>query len=124
MLDSTFWDDSDIANKLTSELKLNKNIVSGIESISKSVSGNLELIGICDDEILLLVENELSTLKESVDAIELETYLSGEYDGCNAVIEIHAGAGGTESMDWADMLYRMYLRFCDKKGFKVNVVIG
>ena len=120
MLDSNFWNNSDIANRIVSELKSNKNIVSSVESISKSISGNLELISSEEEELLLLVENELSLIKESVNVIELETYLNSEYDCCNAMIEIHAGAGGTESCDWANMLYRMYTRYASSNGYKVE----
>ena len=120
MLDSSFWDDSEVANKLVSEFKNVKNIVSNIENISNSISGNLSLIDSDDEELLLIVENELSLLRESVDTLELETYLSGEYDSCNATIEIHAGAGGTESCDWANMLYRMYVRYATSNEYKVE----
>ena len=121
MLDSNFWNDSDNANKLVSELKNIKNVVENVESIANSINDNIEIINSTDDEeILLLAEEELSMLKTNVDKLELETYLNGEYDSCNAVIEIHAGAGGTESCDWANMLYRMYTRYALNNGFKVE----
>ena len=121
MLDSNFWNDSDIANKLVSELKNVKNVVENVDSITNSINDNIDIINSTDDEeILLLVEEEFSILKTNVDRLELETYLSGEYDSCNAVIEIHAGAGGTESCDWANMLYRMYTRYSLNNDFKVE----
>jgi len=120
MLDSSFWNDSDKANKLVGELKSIKAVVENIDSITDSVTGNLELLESGDDEILFLVENELPLLKECIDRLELETYLNGEYDGCNATIEIHAGAGGTESCDWANMLYRMYTRYALSNGYKIE----
>ena len=120
MLHSSFWDDSDTANRLVSELKNIKVIVDNVEKISNNITGNLDLIQGDDVEILDLVENELYVLKEDVNKLELETYLNGEYDSCNAMVEIHAGAGGTESCDWANMLYRMYTRYAANNGFKVE----
>jgi len=120
MLDTSFWNDSDTANKLVVEVKKLKDIVNNIDTIHGDIKGNLELIEeSCDYEILLLVENELAYLKTVVDKLELETYLSGEYDESNAIIEIHAGAGGTESCDWANMLYRMYTRYVTSNGLKL-----
>ena len=121
MLDINFWNDSDIANKLVGELKNIKNIISTLNELSNSVEGNLQILGSeKDEEIFNIVEEELPLIKNKMDKLELETYLSGEYDSCNAIFEIHAGAGGTESCDWADMLYRMYTRYAN--GVSYNVV--
>ena len=121
MLDSNFWNDSETANKLVGELKNIKSVVENIDRITSNINENVEIINCTDDvEILLLVEEELNVLKSNVDKFELETYLSGEYDFCNAVIEIHAGAGGTESCDWANMLYRMYTRYALSNEFKIE----
>lgn len=120
MLDSSFWNDSDAANKLVQELKSIKYVVENIEDITSSVIGNLEIIDSGDEELVFLAESELDVLRKKVDDLELETYLSGEYDSCNSVMEIHAGAGGTESCDWANMLYRMYTRYAINNGFKIE----
>jgi len=120
MLDSSFWNNSEMANKLVGELKNIKNVVNNVDKITNDVYGNLELLDNADEEIILLLENELLLLKEVIDKLELETYLNGEYDGLNAVIEIHAGAGGTESCDWANMLYRMYSRYANSCGYKID----
>ncbi len=120
MLDTSFWNDSETANKLVLEVKKLKDIVHNVESIHGDIKGNLELIEESSDyEIILLAENELTYLNAVVDKLELETYLSGEYDQANAIIEIHAGAGGTESCDWANMLYRMYTRYATSSGLKL-----
>ena len=120
MIDSSFWNDSETANKLVKELKKIKDTVNNIETIHSDIKGNLELIEESSDyEILFLAENELTYLNTVINKLELETYLSGEYDGANAIIEIHAGAGGTESCDWANMLYRMYIRYASAYGFKI-----
>ena len=112
MLDSNFWNDTDKANKIVGELKNIKNIISIMNELSNSIKGNLEIIGSdYDEEIAIMLEEELSLIKEKMNKLELDTYLNGEYDNSNAIFEIHAGAGGTESCDWANMLYRMYTRY-------------
>ena len=120
MLDSSFWNDSVIANKLMVELKNNKSVIENVDNITNSIIGNMEILEDGDSELLLLAESELDLLKSSINKLELETYLSGEYDGGNATIEIHAGAGGTESCDWANMLYRMYTRYALNNNFKIE----
>lgn len=121
MLDSSFWNDTTTANRLVSELKSVKNIVEKVDILTKNINDNIDIVNNFDDsELLVLIENELSVLKAEIDKLELETYLSGEYDNCNAMIEIHAGAGGTESCDWVNMLYRMYSRYAINNGYKIE----
>ena len=120
MLDSNFWNDTDRANKLVSELKSIKSIICNMKELSNSVKGNLDIVEMEDDEeILSMAEDELTSICDKLDKLELETYLSGEYDNCNAIFEIHAGAGGTESCDWANMLYRMYTRYASNAGYSI-----
>jgi len=98
-----------------------KNIVEPVSNLSKKIEDNISIL--TDDvEILELLELELSNLKEELDNIKTFTYLSGEYDKNNCILEIHAGAGGTESCDWALMLQRMYERYFKTKGFKVEKI--
>lgn len=120
MLSSSFWNDSDKANNIVGELKSIKGIVERLEHLSKSIKDNIDILDSTDDDILLLVEDELLNVRLEVDKLELETYLSGEYDNCNAILEIHAGAGGTESCDWVNMLYRMYTRYALNNGYKIE----
>ena len=75
-----------------------------------------------DAEMVEEVENELKEFMEEFDRVKIGTLLSGEYDRCNAVIKINAGAGGTESCDWSSMLYRMYSRWAESKGFQTEVL--
>ena len=119
MLDSSFWNNREEADKLVIELKNIKNIIDTLKKLTNNIDDNYDLVmgSDCDNELLLLAEEELSILKKEVDRLELETYLSGEYDHCNVILEIHAGAGGTESCDWANMLYRMYSRYALSKGY-------
>lgn len=79
----------------------------------------------CSDESALLLEDlrsELDELTKELTKLETRVYLGGKYDHCSAIVSIHAGQGGVEAMDWAQMLQRMYLRFAEKKGWKVDVV--
>ena len=118
MLDSNFWNDGETANRLVGELKSIKNIVSNMEELSSSIKGNLDIAETEEDvDILNMAEEEIPSICDKLDKLELETYLSGEYDNCNAIFEIHAGAGGTESCDWANMLYRMYTRYASSAGY-------
>lgn len=75
-----------------------------------------------DASLIPEIEEELKTFVEEFEAMRIQTLLSGEYDGCNAILKLNAGAGGTESCDWAGMLYRMYNRWADRKGFSVEVL--
>ena len=75
-----------------------------------------------DLEIQKMLEEELLKIKDKVDSLEVEIVLDGPYDKGGAILEIHAGAGGTEAQDWAEMLERMYLRFCDRRGFSYDIM--
>ena len=121
MLDTSFWNDSDSANKIVTELKSSKSVVDNITNITKNINDNIEMLDSTNDiDMLSFIEDELLEIKNNIEKLELETYLSGEYDTCNAIIEIHAGAGGTESCDWANMLYRMYTRYAVNKQYKIE----
>lgn len=120
MLLSSFWDDSDKANKLLEELKGIKGVIDDTLGLMKRIEDNINILDDVldsDTDILLLIENDYYDIKNGVDRLELDTYLSGEYDSLNAILEIHAGAGGTESCDWSNMLFRMYNRYADKVGY-------
>lgn len=75
-----------------------------------------------DEDTIQGIESELTRFEEEFDALRIQTLLTGEYDKSNAIVTLHAGAGGTESCDWAGMLYRMYSRWAEKKGFSVEVL--
>lgn len=75
-----------------------------------------------DESMIAEVEEELRAFEENFDEMRIQTLLSGEYDKDNAIVTLHAGAGGTESCDWASMLYRMYTRWAEQKGFSVEVL--
>ncbi len=75
-----------------------------------------------DDETLEMLFEDAENLKKHIQDLEIAIMLNGEHDSSNAIISIHPGAGGTESQDWASMLYRMYLRWAERKGFKVEIL--
>ena len=75
-----------------------------------------------DSDLLAEIDEELTGLTEKLEAIEFQRMLSGEHDAGNAIVTVHSGAGGTESQDWAEMLLRMYLRWCEKKGYKTEIL--
>ena len=75
-----------------------------------------------DDDTISEIEEELTRFGEEFEELRIQTLLTGEYDKCNAIVTLHAGAGGTESFDWTGMLYRMYSRWAEKKGFSLEVL--
>ena len=120
----TFWDDAERSNKLMRELKVLKAVVEPFAECGKRLDELKEFADLKgeDPEILKHIDAELGTLKKDIDSLEIKTFLSGEFDQNNCIVSINAGAGGTESCDWANMLLRMYTRWADAKGFKVRMV--
>ena len=123
MLIDGFWQDKAKADQVISRLNSLRGIVGPVKEVSKKIGDNLEtiteLLDNDDYEIVSLISEEYSKLKEEVDALQLSTYLDNEYDSNDCILEIHAGAGGTESCDWVNMLYRMYLRYLKRVGYTV-----
>lgn len=117
--DVNFWNDKQRADEVIKEVNRLKSIVDPILVLTKKVNDNMSILT-NDLEILELLELELGDIKKDLDTIQIFTYLSGEYDKNNCILEIHAGAGGTESCDWALMLERMYERYFKAKGFEVE----
>lgn len=97
-------------------------MVQKVKEIENKINSNLEMISFDDEEMRQLVISDIDDIKQELDKLEIETLLNGPYDKYNAVLEIHPGAGGTESCDWASMLYRMYTRWCEKKGYKFEII--
>ena len=126
MLDANFWQDKSNSKKIFKEKKLYEDLIYSFEESQK------KLKDLDDLNNLAIQENNLSFQKEVVDNVkelrsfvkknEIKCFLSKEVDALDCYIEIHAGAGGTESQDWADMLRRMYLKWSDNKKFKSNLI--
>lgn len=122
MSEPNFWDDTKKANEIILEVNNLKKLVNEITSLKNKIISNIELIEIADDEMKELIANDMEIISSSLSNLEITLLLDGPYDKNDAVLEIHPGAGGTESCDWANMLYRMYTRWCDSKGYKYEIV--
>lgn len=126
MNQANFWDDIDNANKVNKELSILRKELSSYNSISKNLTENLEILELLElepsNELQEELENSLPVLESKIRELEISTLLSGEYDSSDCYLEIHPGAGGTESCDWASMLLRMYQRFCDKMSYKYEIM--
>jgi len=117
-----FWDDPQGAQEVISELKEHREWVEAFEELEEKCRDLKELAELVDEEEAGELEEELRSLEEGLRSLELRQMLSGEDDPKDALLTIHPGAGGTESMDWAGMLLRMYLRWIERKGFKGEVI--
>jgi peptide chain release factor 2 len=119
-LDPDFWNDQEKAKGIMQKIGNLRDLIDKIESFESEV---LILLGMIeeskDDEVF---EKDISSLEERLKELKLASFLSGRYDSGNAIVSIHAGQGGTEAMDWASMLYRMYLRYAERKGFSVETL--
>lgn len=126
MEETGFWDDVKKSQETMKELKQLKNsveIITNLESQYEDLGVLIEMGNEMEDaEIVQEVEEELKRFIKEFEKVKIETLLSGEYDKCNAVVKINAGAGGTESCDWASMLFRMYSRWAESKGYKTEVL--
>ena len=126
MLKDDFWSDRHKAQSLIDEANSLKDILASVDKLSNEFEQlealNESLKEEYDEELQQLLEEEyLATVKQYED-FEIKILLSHPYDHHNAIIELHPGAGGTESQDWAEMLYRMYSRYCSLKGFKTTLL--
>lgn len=121
-----FWDDPESSNRKMREAKGLKDIVETMDGLAGQYNDILELIELGyednDPAIIPDIEEELASFKETFENIRISTLLSGEYDRNNAILKLNAGAGGTESCDWCSMLYRMYTRWAERKGFSLEVI--
>ena len=124
MEDLGFWDNADRANKKMKELKNLKDTVSecnGLKTQYEDIETLIEMGYEADDaEMIPEIREEMDSFIEKFETLRISTLLSEEYDKCNAILKLNAGAGGTESCDWAGMLYRMYTRWAERKGFTIE----
>ena len=126
MQEPNFWDSPEKSQNYMKELKNLKDSINEYEELKREyedVETLLEMgYEMQDASLIPEVEEALDLFVTHYERLHLETLLSGEYDGNNAILTLHAGAGGTESCDWASMLCRMYQRFADKKGFETEMI--
>jgi peptide chain release factor 2 len=121
-----FWQDQAKAQSVMRQLADNKKVVQKWRAFEISLSDISELITLVDDEndeaLIKEIQYEVETAAKKLEEMEFDLAFSGQFDSRNAILSIHAGAGGTESQDWADMLLRMYLRWTERKGFKTEIL--
>lgn len=117
-----FWQDIENATKINQEYVTIKKEVDNFLNVQKNIVDNLELIDMVSEEELKSIESELQVLEEKIEELEINCLLNGEYDKLNCYLEIHPGAGGTESCDWASMLSRMYVRFCENNEYSYEII--
>lgn len=119
-----FWSNPSHAQQIINKANEIKERISDYESVKNAFDeiNDLDEMSAEDEEAMLLLEEMILDLDKNLSLLEVKVTLSGKYDNCEAILELHPGAGGTESMDWADMLYRMYTRYCARKGFKMTLL--
>ena len=121
-----FWDDPERSNQKMKELKNLKDTVGECDKLSTQYDDILTLIDMGyeenDESLIPEIRGELDEFIKEFDELRISTLLSGEYDKNNAILKLNAGAGGTESCDWCGMLYRMYTRWAERKGFTIEVL--
>lgn len=119
-----FWEDTENTTKVLSEIKRIKSKYSKYKDLKKEINNLLELSELVqleyDEEIANDIIKNAKKEQRNLEKLELETLLSGKYDSNNSIVTIHPGAGGTESQDWAEMLYRMYTRWATKNEYEVK----
>lgn len=119
-----FWNDKRQSEKVINEFNSLNGLLTKIKDLKEEVEFHylsLKDSNLADDVISFALE-EMPLIKSELKELEMQILLNGKYDKDNAVLEIHSGAGGTEACDWVEMLYRMYSRWCEKKGYKLEVI--
>lgn len=121
-----FWNDVERSNEVMKTVKNLKDTLEAFDKVAEAYEELGVLIEMADEEddasLLPEIEELFNTFKEDFETLRIQTLLSGEFDKDNAVITLHAGAGGTESCDWTGMLFRMYSRWAEKKGFETEIL--
>jgi len=126
MSNPNFWDNKRESEKTISELNMLRKSIEDVKSLKDKIDNNLEMCNMLkidlDIELKTLLEEEINDVELDLENLEMAMLLGGAYDKMGAIVELRAGAGGTESCDWVEMLYRMYDRWCSKKNYKIEVM--
>lgn len=126
MQEAGFWDDVDRSQEIMKKSKNLKDTVERFEGLESELEDIETMIQMAEEEadaeLLPEIQEMLEHFSEELDTLRIQTLLSGEFDSENAIVTLHAGTGGTESCDWVSMLYRMYTRWAEKKGFQIEVL--
>ncbi|OGY09832.1 MAG: peptide chain release factor 2 [Candidatus Blackburnbacteria bacterium RIFCSPHIGHO2_01_FULL_44_64] len=115
-----FWQDPEKAKKVMQEIDHLKGELKSVDSLQEKINDTLSVLG--EESLRGEVEVSVGEIRKEIDKLETKTFLSGKYDSNNAILSIHAGQGGIEAMDWAQMLMRMYLRFAERQEWKGEIV--
>lgn len=128
MAEPTFWDNQEEARKIIAEINTLRATITPIINYEKKredLSVLVELVQETSDEegqsYLSEITSTAQNLFDELDPLEIQSFLTGPHDKCNAILSVHAGAGGTESCDWADMLFRLYLRWAERHGYETEI---
>ena len=126
MVAENFWNDQRKAQSLVQEMNTQKNLIKEYQALLSTIQEINESVAMLKDdyseELHLLIEDEYLDFEKNFEKFEINVLLSHPYDQHNAIVELHPGAGGTESQDWASMLYRMYTRYAARKGYNVRIL--
>lgn len=121
-----FWNDMANAQTVNKEIKHIENKINRYNALLAKIEDNDLMIEMCiesnDDSETEVILEDIKTIKKEIEALRLETLLKGNYDRNNAILTLHAGAGGTEAQDWASMLFRMYTRYAEREGYTVKIL--
>ena len=119
-----FWDDVKNAQQVSQRAKNIEDKITNYNKLTKRLGDVAEFLDVFGDDQSVLEETaeELTTIQRDVNEMHIATLLSGKFDGYNAILTLHAGAGGTEAQDWVQMLYRMYTRYAERRGYKVELM--
>ena len=121
-----FWDNPETSQKVMQKIRTLENKVERFEKLQALMEDTIGMIDLVleegDDSSNEEIAADAARFREELEAEKLKTLLCGEYDSCNAILTLHAGAGGTEAQDWAQMLYRMYNKYAESHGFKVDLL--
>ena len=124
--DPTIWDDQKKAQALGKEKKLLDGVVATLTDLNSNITGALELFDMAkeesDFETIGAIEQDVESYSKIIHDLEFRRMFHNEMDSCNCFIDIQAGAGGTEACDWASMLFRQYLKYCERKGYKTEIL--
>ncbi len=121
-----FWDDIERAQRVNQKVRTHENKIAGYETLQMRLNDLADMCALVEEEqdmsLVGEVQGDFGALEAEITALELELLLTGPYDSLNAILSLHAGAGGTEAQDWVSMLYRMYVSYAQRKGYQVNVL--
>ena len=123
---ASFWDSQETAQKTVKELKALKTVLDPWTDVAAAVQDAADLLDMAEEEADEAtgaeVETELTTLEKRVDKLEFQATMADPHDALDCYLSIHAGAGGTDAADWAEMLLRLYTRWCERRGFDIELI--